>query len=91
MTSMFWRRYPDFCLKYSNAFNFCYCGRFQYCFESSGPHQVKFTHFKEEHGLVSVHRQATTNKFNLRDLTLMNKMLNLTLILIKLCPVPIKL
>ena len=38
-----------------------------------GPHQLKFTYLLEEHGLVSVHNQATTSKGNLVDLVLMNK------------------
>ena len=48
-------------------------GDFNIALNKIGPHQWKFTYLMEEHGLVSVHSEATTRKGNLLDLVLMNK------------------
>ena len=48
-------------------------GDFNIALNKIGPHQLKLTYLKEEHGLVSVHSEATTSKGNLLDLVLINK------------------
>ena len=48
-------------------------GDFNIALNKIGPHQLKFTYLMEEHGLVSIHSEATTSKGNLLDLVLMNK------------------
>ena len=48
-------------------------GDFNIVVNKSGPHQVKFTFLMEEHCVVSVHSEATTDKGNLLDLYFMKK------------------